>query len=115
AYAISNAVRMSGKLDAVALERSLQEVVRRHESLRTTFHAYQGRPMQIIGLSGTFRLPVVELSGLPLERREIEARQLVQQEGQQLFDLARGPLLRARLLRLDEQEHVLLLSMHHII
>ncbi|HJT57689.1 MAG TPA: amino acid adenylation domain-containing protein, partial [Ktedonobacteraceae bacterium] len=115
AYAISNAVRMSGKLDVVALERSMQELMRRHESLRTTFHAHQGRPMQIIGRSATFRLPVVELSDLPSERREIEARQLVQQEARQLFDLARGPLLRARLLRLEQQEHLLLLTMHHII
>src|SRR2546423_3182930 len=90
-------------------------MVRRHESLRTTSQIREGQPVQVIALAGTFRLPLAELSGLPLERRETEAQQLAQQETRQPFDLAHGPLLRAALLRLSADEHILLLSMHHII
>jgi amino acid adenylation domain-containing protein len=115
AYTIANAVRLSGRLDAAVLEQSLGEIVRRHESLRTTFQIREGQPVQVIALARPFRLPMAELNGLPLERRETEAQQLAQQETRQPFDLAHSPLLRATLLRLSEDEHILLLSMHHII
>ncbi|MFL5653190.1 MAG: amino acid adenylation domain-containing protein, partial [Ktedonobacteraceae bacterium] len=115
AYNIPHAARLSGKLDARALEQSIQEIVRRHENLRTTFSTHEGQPVQVIGPAGRFHLSVVDLSKLPSERREAEARQLGKQGARQPFDLAHGPLLRTILLRLGENEHVLLLTTHHII
>src|SRR5207248_10977364 len=111
----SSDLRLSGKLDIVALEQSVQELVRRHESLRTTFHICEGQPVQVIGPVAAFHVPIVELSGLLPEKCEAEAQRLAQLEARQSFDLAQGPLLRTTLLRLEEEEHVFLFSMHHII
>src|SRR5690606_8192056 len=115
AYNISGAVRLRGTLDTDALERSFSEVVRRHESLRTTFHEIDGRPVQRIHAPTPFALPVTDLSGLPSEEREAEARRRAAEEAGRPFDLEQGPLFRAALLRLAEDEHVLLLGMHHIV
>jgi amino acid adenylation domain-containing protein len=115
AFNIPHAVRLSGKLDVKVLEQSMQEIVRRHEGLRTTFCTREGRPVQVIEPVGRFRLPLAELSGLSLKVREAEARQLANEEAQRPFNLVHGPLLRIALLRLGEEEHVLLLTMHHIV
>nr|QEO74619.1 AMP-dependent synthetase and ligase [uncultured bacterium] len=115
AYNIPTAVRLRGALDADALERSFDEVVRRHEVLRTTFAADGGRPRQVIADELKLRLTHVDLSAHPDDEREAEARRLALGEAREPFDLARGPLLRAKLLRHSEDEHVLLFTMHHIV
>ncbi|HZB44769.1 MAG TPA: condensation domain-containing protein, partial [Pyrinomonadaceae bacterium] len=115
AYNIPTAVRLSGTLDAAALERSFDEVVRRHEVLRTTFAVVEGRPRQVIAAESKTRLALVDLGARPAGEREAEAERLALEEAQEPFDLARGPLLRAKLLRLSPDDHVLLFTMHHII
>src|SRR5690242_18124566 len=115
AYLISGALRVDGQINVQVLERSFQELIDRHESLRTTFEERDGQPMQVIHPAGPSRLPVIDLQGLGEEQREQQARRLVSQEGQRPCDLATGPLLRTALLRLEQQEHVLLLTLHHII
>jgi len=114
-YNIPTAVRLTGPLDVAALEQSLNEVVRRHEALRTTFETVEGRPVQIIAPVLTVPLPVVDLGGLAETEREAEARRLAVEEAGWSFDLARGPLARAAALRLGKEEYVLLLNMHHIV
>ena len=113
AYNVPAAVRVMGPLDRESLERTLREIVRRHESLRTRFVSLNGEPQQIIDASIGVELPVTELSHLSEPERETEARRLALQEAQQPFDLARGPLFRVKLLRLDSQDHVLVFNMHH--
>ena len=115
AYNIPAAIRLKGPLNLAALERSLNEIVKRHESLRTTFEEVDGRPRQVIALTLTIALPVVDLRHLPAGEREIEVRRLVTIEAQRPFDLSRGPLLRGSVLRLTDQEQVGLLTMHHIV
>ncbi|HSS49050.1 MAG TPA: amino acid adenylation domain-containing protein, partial [Thermoanaerobaculia bacterium] len=112
-YNIPAQVELTGQLDRAALESALREVVRRHESLRTTFEESGGEPAQVIGESAGFTLPVVDLQGLP--ERGSEVSRLAGSEARRPFDLARGPLLRAVLLRLEAERHVVLLTMHHIV
>ena len=100
---------------SAALERTLTEIVRRHEVLRTSFASEDGRPVQVIHPVAPVKLPLVELSHLRAEEREEQVRQLAQAEAAQPFDLSQGPLLRAQLLRLSEREHVVLFTMHHIV
>ncbi len=114
-YNIPDSHYFEGSLNLDALERSLSEVVRRHESLRTTFQTIAGEPVQVIAQPQAVKLEVVDLSELPAAERETEAQRLADEEARQPFDLTRGPLLRVRLLRLADTEHVLLLTMHHII
>jgi len=114
AYNMSSALRLRGQLNVSALEQSLTEVVRRHESLRTTFDNSAEHPYQHIRAPQPVALPVTDLSHLPDALRRTETRREARQEAQKLFDLSRDLMLRARLLRLDEDEHVLLLSLHHI-
>ncbi len=115
AYLAPSALRMGGKIAVPALQDSLQELVSRHESLRTTFEQRDGQPVQVIHLAGSSPLPVIDLQGLGKEEREQQARQLASQERQHPCDLATGPLLRTTLLRLMPEEHVLLQTLHHII
>ncbi|HEX8351419.1 MAG TPA: amino acid adenylation domain-containing protein, partial [Pyrinomonadaceae bacterium] len=116
AYNVPLAVRLTGQLDAGALARSLSEIVSRHESLRTTFDvAADGQPVQVIADARVTEVPLEDLRGLPEAVREDEARRLARAEAERPFDLTRGPLLRARLLRLSDEEHVLLVTMHHIV
>jgi amino acid adenylation domain-containing protein len=114
AYNIPTAVRVRGRLDSAALGRAIGEVIRRHESLRTRFEFDEGAPVQIVVPAGEFELPLVDLSHMPDGEREREARRLASAEASHPFDLARGELLRASLLRVGDEEHVLLLTMHHI-
>ena len=114
-YNIPCAIRLSGRLDVGALERALNEIVRRHEALRTTFAVEDGQPVQVIAPLLRLPLPVTDLSSLPVSEREAEAQRLAAEEAQRPFDLEHGPLLRAQLLRLSEREHIALLTVHHIV
>ncbi|WP_240360579.1 non-ribosomal peptide synthetase [Pyxidicoccus caerfyrddinensis] len=115
AYNVPTAVRMVGTLDVPSLERALNALVERHESLRTTFASSDGEPVQLIHPASATTLPVVDLSTLPPEAREAGARRLAVTEAGEPFDLVRGPLFRASLARLEPDKHVLLLTMHHIV
>jgi amino acid adenylation domain-containing protein len=115
AYNIAGALRMAGRLDAAALGSSLNEIVRRHESLRTSFTSVGGAPVQVIAPASHLALAVEELTALPAGEREAEVRRLAREEAARPFDLRESPLVRARLLRLGAEEHVLLLTMHHIV
>jgi len=114
-YNMPVAWRLGGALDEAALERALGEVVRRHEALRTVFHEVDGSPVQVITPFEGFALPVEDLSHLSEANREAAARRRAGEEARRAFDLSTGPLFRAGLLRLGEEDHVLLLSMHHIV
>jgi amino acid adenylation domain-containing protein/non-ribosomal peptide synthase protein (TIGR01720 family) len=114
-YNTMTIVPLHGVLDLDALERSLTELMRRHESLRTTFGTREGDPIQLVAPPSPARLSVVDLRGLPTRQRQAELEQLRRAEAAQPFDLARGPLVRFKLLRLEERRQLLLVSMHHII
>jgi amino acid adenylation domain-containing protein/non-ribosomal peptide synthase protein (TIGR01720 family) len=114
-YNIFVAFRLAGHLDRLALEQSLNEIVRRHHALRTTFHLSEGRPLQAIAGELRVALPVTDLGYLPAPDGETAARRLASEEAQQPFDLAQGPLFRARLLRLGDQDHIALFTIHHIV
>ncbi|MET0396200.1 MAG: amino acid adenylation domain-containing protein [Longimicrobiaceae bacterium] len=114
AYNVPGAFRLTGQADERALKRALGEIVRRHEALRTAFRDADGSPVQVIGSFRGFALPSVDLSGLTETDRANEARRRVSEAAALPFDLSAGPTLRAKLLRLGPEEHVLLLSMHHI-
>jgi len=115
AYNRPAVLRLAGRLDVPTLERSLAEIVHRHESLRTTFPAKSGGSAQVIRPADPLRLAPVDLSAIPGAQREAEAARLARAEALQPFDLARGPLARFTLLRLSEAEHVLLFTVHHIV
>ncbi|HEX8190484.1 MAG TPA: amino acid adenylation domain-containing protein [Pyrinomonadaceae bacterium] len=115
AYNMPTGVRLSGALDARALGAALDEVVRRHEALRTTFGTHGELPVQLVRPSLAVGLPTIDLSALPEQEREAESLRLAREEANRPFDLTAGPLLRAALVRLAEREHVLLLTTHHII
>ena len=114
-YNIPRTLRLKGALKAEPLERALNEIVRRHESQRTTFAVKDGHPIQMIASSMTIPLVIEDLTGFPESGREEEARRIAMDEATRPFNLATGPLLRASLVRLASEDHVLLLTMHHII
>src|SRR5262249_4827861 len=109
-YNISIAVKLTGRLDVEALEKTLSEVIRRHEILRTTFTLDGDNPVQVVHRHKSLPLPVTDLNviGARLD-------QIVDAETQRPFDLAKGPLLRALLVKVSDEEHVALITMHHII
>ncbi len=115
AYNMPLALRITGEASPAILAALLGEVVRRHEALRTTFQEAGGQPVQVVAPAGEWILPLVDLSALPTDLRDAQARSLAEEESNRPFDLARGPLLRAALLRLAPAEHALLLTMHHIV
>uniref|UniRef100_UPI003B3A91E7 amino acid adenylation domain-containing protein n=1 Tax=Longimicrobium sp. TaxID=2029185 RepID=UPI003B3A91E7 len=114
-YNIPAVLGLMGPMDHAALERALGEVVRRHEALRTTFREVDGAPVQVIAPAAGFSLPVEDLSGLREAEQKAEVKRRATEEAAQPFDLAAGPLFRAVLLRLADDDHLLLLSMHHIV
>ncbi len=114
-YHMATGVRLHGVLDVPAFRRTLNEIVRRHESLRTTFVAVNGRPAQLIAQPTPVDVPVIDLSMRTLTEREAEAAHISFVEARRPIDLARGPMLRATLLRLDREEHLLLFTIHHAI
>ncbi len=107
--------RLKGTVNVAALEQSIQEIVRRHEILRTAFSVVNGQPVQIISPDVTIKLPVIDLGHLSASERETEVRRMAAREAQQSFDLTRGPLLSVKLLRLAETEYVFIRTIHHII
>src|SRR5215213_4758559 len=114
-YNIPLAVRLSGALNVPALEQTLNEIIRRHEVLRTSFVVVDQQSVQVITPEVSLRLTVQELTRLPESEREAEVIRLADAEVRQPFELSQGPLLRVKLLRLSESEHVVLMTMHHII
>jgi thioesterase domain-containing protein len=114
AYHLPAALRLTGQLDAAVAERSLREVVRRHEALRTVFRTVGGQLIQVVLPDVPCPLPIVDLSHLPPADREAEAARLAAVEFRRAFDLEHGPLLRAGLLRLAAEDHVLWLEVHQI-
>src|ERR687886_738282 len=115
AYNIPAAVRLTGSLHVAALQQSLDEIVQRHEALRTTFAMVNGEPIQVIAPVLALTLPLVDLRELPQAQQEASVERLATEEAMRPFDLAQGPLLRATLLQLGQAEPVLLLVMHHIV
>ena len=114
-YIIPLALRLTGDLDPVALQRALGALVARHEVLRTTFSTLEGRPVQVIHPSLDVPLPLTVLGEGPREDRDAALAAELSEGARRPFDLATGPLLRARLFQLDPREHVLALTMHHIV
>jgi len=114
-YNLSTAFRLTGQLKISAVRWSLDEVVRRHESLRTTVAEVDGEAVQNIAPVLSVALPIIDLKELPVAERESHVRRLAEQEAQRPFDLSSGPLVRAVLLRTAPDEHVMLFTMHHIV
>ncbi|MEG4574228.1 amino acid adenylation domain-containing protein [Microcoleus sp. N3A4] len=109
------ALRLKGSLNAEALERSINEIIRRHELWRTTFREVDGQPIQIIASTLKLAISLIDLRQLPNDEREIEIQRLTTDLVHCPFDLAAGPLLRVLLLQLERDEHILILNAHHII
>jgi amino acid adenylation domain-containing protein len=115
AYTIVVRRRYRGPLDLTALADAFTELVRRHESLRTTFPSADGEPVQRIADPGPVTFRIVELEHEPAAARDARVEQVVREEAERPFDLARGPLFRPTLLRLNPDEHDLLVAVHHIV
>src|SRR5690242_465753 len=115
AYNLVSSVLLQGKLDTNALERSFSEVVRRHEALRTTFDVIDNEVVQIIAPPEPLHLQVVDITHLPKAECDDVVQDLIHQQTQASFDLKQGRLLRITLVRIRDEEHVLLLAMHHIV
>jgi len=115
AYNIPRVLRLTGTLDTRALQQSLDTIVARHEVLRTSFLVDHGKPALSISTSATMEIPLLDVSHLPAAAREEKAKELAGQETNRSFDLARAPLLRLALVKLGDEDHILLLTMHHII
>ncbi|HEX7242864.1 MAG TPA: amino acid adenylation domain-containing protein, partial [Longimicrobiaceae bacterium] len=115
AYNMPFALRLRGALDVAALRAGLDALVERHEPLRTTLAERDGEPVQVVGPASRAALPVVELGRLGAEAREREAERLAGAEAMRPFDLAAGPLLRTVLLRTGAEDHVVCLTLHHVV
>ncbi len=114
-YNVPTVIRLKGLLNLTALEKTFNEIVRRHETLRTTFIVLDGQPLQAIKPSLTIPISILDLCLLPDDQTEVEARRIITAEIEHPFDLSSGPLVRVKLLILSNTEHILLLNMHHII
>ncbi|HWF05181.1 MAG TPA: amino acid adenylation domain-containing protein, partial [Candidatus Angelobacter sp.] len=108
-------MRLSGQLNTYALERSLNRIVARHEALRTRFALVDGMPVQLVAVEHQFKVDQADLRTLPLHQRTSTARELVEQDALRAFNLASGPLLRVKLIQLEDEEYLLLVNMHHIV
>ncbi|WP_164021812.1 non-ribosomal peptide synthetase, partial [Pyxidicoccus trucidator] len=115
AYNLPFAVRLEGTLDVAAFSRGLRDVLQRHEALRTTFREHEHQPVQVISARPALPAGWVDLSAMPEAERESSLQRLVEHESLQPFDLRAGPLWRVVLVRLSEQEHALLITLHHVI
>src|SRR6266496_1513149 len=114
-YNIVWPMRLCGRLNVGALELSLNEIVRRHEVLRATFRTLDDQPLQVIAPSLTLSLFPQDLTGLAEDQQQVEIQRLAQQAAETPISLGEGPMLRAKLIRLREEEHALILSLHHIV
>ncbi len=115
AYNLTTAVRVGGRLNKSVLQRSFDEVIKRHEILRTTFPARNGEPYQRIAPALSLKIPKVDLRRLPKTRQEHALQQIIRAESHRPFDLSAGPMLRSTLLQFGETEHALVIVLHHII
>ena len=115
AYNVPAAFRLHGRLDVKALEAALSAVVQRHEALRTVFAEVEGEPLQRILAPEPVRLAALDLTSLSAEARDAELTRLIDEEARRPFDLTGGPLLRARLIALGPDDHVLQFTLHHIV
>ena len=115
AYTIPGALRLRGELDEDAVRASFQQLIQRHEALRTRFYERDGQAFQRVDAKADFELQVIDLSDLPLAEREARAQQIREDEARTQFDLEKGPLLWVTLVRLDDEDHQLLVTLHHII
>ncbi|WP_395611254.1 non-ribosomal peptide synthetase [Pseudomonas sp. B22129] len=115
AYTIPGGLRLRGELDEDAVRASFQHLVQRHEALRTRFYERDGQAFQRIDAKAAFDLQVIDLSDLPAAEREARAQQIREDEARTQFDLEKGPLLWVTLVRLDDEDHQLLVTLHHII
>ncbi|MGF1480502.1 MAG: amino acid adenylation domain-containing protein [Cyanophyceae cyanobacterium] len=114
-YHIPAAIEMRGHLDVAALEQSINAIIQRHATLRTTFPAADGQPVQVISPTGAVTIPVVDLQALTPNEQELEVQRLAHREQERPFDLAAGALLRLTLVRRQAQQSVLFVMLHHII
>lgn len=114
-YNIPSAVRFRGKLNVIAFNQSIQQIIARHETLRTTFSLLDGESVQVISPERVLEIPVINLSHLEVSTREAETLRLAREEARKPFNLTRGPLIRVTVLQLAETDFVVLLTMHHII
>ncbi len=114
-YNVPTAIHLTGALNLTALEQTFNEIVRRHETLRTTLIVEDGQPLQAIAPSATIPLHVLDLQQLGAEERDVRTKRIINNELQHVFNLASGTLLRVTILALSETEHILLINMHHII
>ena len=113
-YNIFSAVRLNGPFDMSAFEKSINEIVRRHESLRTTFYDVEGHPYQQINPFSQFTLPFDDISHLTIEERETETQRILTEESQHTFNLNQDLLVRTRIVRVAPTEHLFFANMHHI-
>jgi len=114
AYNLPSAVRLAGRLNVSALTRSIGEIVRRHGVLRSVFRAVDGHPAQFIQDGKDFTSPLIDLSLITPSARETTAQKLLLAEVSQPFDLAYGPIIRSSLIRLDDMDHIVVITIHHI-
>ena len=114
-YHTPTAVRLNGNLDVTALRKALDAIVARHEALRTTFVAVEGTPRQVVEKNISLEMPLIDLTERAEAEREEQAQRLLRHEARKPFDLSKGPLIRSILLRLKDEEHILLVTMHHIV
>ena len=114
-YNIPTAIRITGPLDVQVLEDALNEIVARHEALRTVFIARDGEPYQVVYPEMRVQIPVVDLRDRPAEEREEEAMRLAREEARRSFDLSTGPMFRVLVIRLDAEDAIVVLNLHHII
>lgn len=114
-YNVSTILRLTGPLNLTVLEQTFNEIISRHEALRTTFAAIEGEPMQIISPRLNIPLKILNLQELPKIEREKQAQKLAELESEEPFNLATGPLIRISVIQLEETENILLLTMHHIV
>ncbi len=115
AYNLPSVVKLKGKVDIPTVKRTIQEVIRRHEILRTAYQVVDGEPMQLILPEVTFDLPVIDLRQLPLEEQKIRTEQIVHEEAQRPFNLTQGAIPRAVMIQLKNEEYLLVYTMHHIV
>ena len=115
AYNIPRSLRLKGRLNLPALEKSLNEIVRRHEILRTSYSTVDGQPVQVISSSLELALPKMDLRAFPETERLDEACRMAAELAVLPFDMSRGPLIRTYVIKLDDQDHLLLVIMHHVV
>uniref|UniRef100_UPI00359348D0 condensation domain-containing protein n=1 Tax=Chamaesiphon sp. TaxID=2814140 RepID=UPI00359348D0 len=114
-YNMPGAIRLKGQLDIASLERTLQEIIRRHEALRTNFISHNGQPIQVIQQNSSWQMTSLDLQDLPTSKREAKIQQLATVEAEKPFALNTDSLIRATLIIASATEHILLLTVHHIV